>query len=211
MSDQDKDVSKNLNIYKLDKTEDVMSYYADWAENNKYNKDMIDWNYTGPKETAAAFNKHQQNKDALILDAGCGTGLVAQELEKFGFNNFHGIDLSQDLLNSVPKNLYKKLSKLDLNKEIPEADNTYDSVLCVGTFTFGHVKNNALDEFLRITKSGGYIGFTINEGIFKKYSFDTKIEEFKNKELWEEKDFFKSDYIASKNVNAWLGIYKITK
>ena len=34
MSDQDKDVSKNLNIYKLDKTEDVMSYYADWAENN---------------------------------------------------------------------------------------------------------------------------------------------------------------------------------
>ena len=104
MSDQDKDVSKNLNIYKLEKTDDVMSYYADWAENNKYNKDMIDWNYTGPKETAAAFNKYQQNKDALILDAGCGTGLVAQELEKFGFNNFHGIDLSQDLLNSVPKN-----------------------------------------------------------------------------------------------------------
>ena len=46
---------------------------------------------------------------------------------------------------------------------------------------------------------------------FKKYSFDTKIEEFKNKELWEEKDFFKSDYIASKNVHAWLGIYKVTK
>ena len=105
----------------------------------------------------------------------------------------------------------KKLSKLDLNKEIPEADNTYDSVLCVGTFTFGHVRNNALDEFLRITKSGGYIGFTINEGIFRKYNFDTKIEEFKNKGLWEEKDFFKSDYIASKNVNAWLGIYKVTK
>ena len=39
MSDQDKDVSKNLNIYKLEKTEDVMSYYADWAENNKYNKE----------------------------------------------------------------------------------------------------------------------------------------------------------------------------
>ena len=77
MSDQEKDVSKNLNIYKLDKTEDVMNYYADWAENNKYNKDMINWNYTGPKETAAAFKKHQQNKDALILDAGCGTGLVA--------------------------------------------------------------------------------------------------------------------------------------
>ena len=59
-----------------------------------------------------------------------------------------------------------------------------------GTFTFGHVKNNALDEFLRITKPGGYICFTINEGIFKKYSFDKKIDQFKQKEIVGRKRIF---------------------
>ena len=37
--------------------------------------------------------------------------------------------------------------------------------MCVGTFTFGHVKPQALDEFVRITKKDGLICFTINEGI----------------------------------------------
>ena len=28
-----------------------MKYYDEWGEENKYNKDMLEWNYTGPKET----------------------------------------------------------------------------------------------------------------------------------------------------------------
>jgi len=28
---------------------------------------------------------------------------------------------------------------------------------------------------------------------------------------WKELEFFKSDYIASKDVNAWLGLYRVTK
>ncbi len=79
----------------------------------------------------------------------------------------------------------------------------------MGTFTFGHVKTNALDEFLRITKKGGLICFTINEGIYKDYGFDKKIQELNKRNLWSEIEFFKSDYIASKDVNAWLGLYKV--
>ena len=48
--------------------------------------------------------------------------------------------------------------------------------MCVGTFTFGHVKPPALDEFIRITKNKGFICFTINEGIHEEYGFDKKIE-----------------------------------
>ena len=28
---------------------------------------------------------------------------------------------------------------------------------------------------------------------------------------WKEIEFFKSDYIASKDVNAWLGLYEVIK
>ena len=71
-----KDVGNKIPIYKLKTTDEVMKYYDEWGDKDKYNKDMVDWNYTGPKETVATFNKHESNKDTLIFDAGCGTGLV---------------------------------------------------------------------------------------------------------------------------------------
>ena len=206
-----KDVGNKVPIYKLKKTEEVMRYYDEWGEGNKYDKDMVDWNYTGPKETTEVFVKHQRDKNAKIYDAGCGTGLVAVELRKYGFNNFYGADLSKKLLELVPDNLYKKLDQIDLNKKIDEDDGTFDAIMCVGTFTFGHVKPPALDEFVRITKNKGLVCFTINEGIYEEYGFDKKIEQLKNEKKWKEIEFFKSDYIASKDVNAWLGLYEVIK
>ena len=206
-----KDVGNKVPIYKLEKTEEVMKYYDEWGEGNKYDQDMVDWNYTGPKETSEVFIKYQKNKDIKIYDAGCGTGLVGVELKKHGFSNFHGADLSQKLLDLVPADLYQKLDKVDLNKEIIEKDNSFDTVMCVGTFTFGHVKPPALDEFIRITKNKGFICFTINEGIHEEYGFDKKIEQLNKDNKWKEIEFFKSNYIASKDVNAWLGLYEVIK
>jgi len=206
-----KDVGNKVPIYKLKETKEVMDFYDEWGQDNKYDQDMVDWNYTGPKETAEVFNKHQKEKDIDIYDAGCGTGLVGVELKKYGFANFFGADLSQKLLDLVPNNLYKKLDKVDLNKPINEKDDQYDALMCVGTFTFGHVKPPALDEFIRITKNQGLICFTINEGIYEEYGFDKKIKQLKNQNKWIEIEFFKSDYIASKDVNAWLGLYEVTK
>jgi|TARA_B110001452_G_scaffold57452_1_gene44571 predicted TPR repeat methyltransferase len=206
-----KDVGNKIPIYKLKTTEEVMGFYDDWGDKDKYNKDMIEWDYTGPKETVNTFKKYSKNKDILIFDAGCGTGLVGKELKKFGYSNFHGADLSQTLLDSIPKDLYKKLYKADLNQSIKIDDDYYDAAMCVGTFTYAHVKPNALDEFIRITKNKGLICFTINEGIYKEYGFDKKIEELERNNRWKKIEFFKSEYIASKNVNAWLGLYEVKK
>ena len=206
-----KDVGNKIPIYKLKTTDEVMEFYDEWGDNDKYNKDMVNWDYTGPKETVNTFKKYAENKDILIFDAGCGTGLVGKELKKFGYNNFHGADLSQKLLDLIPKNLYKKINKIDLNQSINIDNNFYDAVMCVGTFTYAHVKPNALDEFCRITKNKGLICFTINEGIYQEYGFDKKIEELEIKNRWKKIEFFKSEYIASKDVNAWLGLYEVIK
>ena len=53
-----KDVGNKVPIYKLKKTDEVMRYYDEWGVNNKYDQDMVDWNYTGPKETSEVFNKN---------------------------------------------------------------------------------------------------------------------------------------------------------
>ena len=206
-----KDTSNKLDIYKLKTTEELLKYYQNWTDNNKYNKDMVDWNYTAPQETVLILKKYAFNKNYKILDAGCGTGLVGIELKKYGYSNIEGVDFSESMLDLVPQDVYKKIEKVDLNKHLKFKNNTYDVIMCVGTFTYGHVKPQALDELIRITKNKGFICFTINEGIYEEYGFDNKIQELSNNKSWDVKEFFKSDYITTKNVDAWLCLAEITK
>jgi predicted TPR repeat methyltransferase len=206
-----KDVDNKLDIYKLTTSEELLKYYQDWTKKNKYNQDMVNWKYTAPQETVLVLKKYALNNKCKILDAGCGTGLVGIELKKCGYSNIDGVDFSQNMLDLIPQGIYKKIEKVDLNKPLKFKPNMYDVVMCVGTFTYGHVKPQALDELIRITKNGGLICFTINEGIYEEYGFDNKIKELTNNKLWNVKEFFKSDYIVNKDVNAWLCLSEITK
>ena len=125
--------------------------------------------------------------------------------------NIEGVDFSQSMLDLVPQNIYRKVEKIDLNKSLKFKEDMYDIVMCVGTFTYGHVKPKALDELIRITRNGGLICFTINEGIYEEYGFDKKIKELSDNKSWKVKEFFKSDYITTKGVEAWLCLAEITK
>ena len=206
-----KEVISKLDIYKIKKPEELLKYYQDWTDNNKYNKDMVDWNYTAPQETVSVLRKYALDKNSKILDAGCGTGLVGIELKKYDYSNIEGVDFSQSMLDLVPQNIYKKIEKIDLNKPLKFKNNKYDVVMCVGTFTYGHVKSYALNEIIRITKNKGLICFTINEGIYEEYGFDNKIKELSDNKCWNVKEFFKSDYITTKDVEAWLCLAEIIK
>ena len=206
-----KDVDNKLDIYKLTTSEELLKYYQDWTKKNKYNQDMVNWKYTAPQETVLVLKKYALNNKCKILDAGCGTGLVGIELKKCGYSNIDGVDFSQNMLDLIPQGIYKKIEKVDLNKLLKFKDNMYDVIMCVGTFTYGHVKPQALDELIRITKNKGVICFTINEGIYEEYGFDNKIKELTNNKLWNVKEFSKSDYIVNKDVNAWLCLSEITK
>ncbi len=206
-----KEVDDKLDIYKLTTSEEILKYYQNWTKKNKYNQDMIDLNYVAPKESVSVLKEYTLDSNCKILDAGCGTGLVGIELKKYGFSNIDGVDFSQDMLNLIPKNIYKKIEKADLNKPLNFKAGVYDVIVCVGTFTYGHVKPHALDELIRITKNKGFICFTINEGIYEKYGFDNKIEDLTNKKVLDVKEFFKSNYIMNKGVKAWLCLAKVIK
>jgi len=197
-------VKKKISIYSLKTKKEILNYYKDWTTNNQYNKDMIDWKYEAPSNSVKLLDNYSHDKNIKILDAGCGTGLVGELLYKTGYKNIHGADFSSDMLNLVPNNLYSSLELLDLNKKLKFEDESFDAVICVGTFTFGHVKANALSEFLRILKKNGLICFTINEGIFKEYKFDIKINDLTDKNDWEIIKFSKTSYIIKKEVESWI-------
>ena len=64
----DKDVESKVPIYKLKTTEEIMKYYDEWGTNNKYDKDMGEWDYTGPRETVDTYKKYANNKKIRLAD-----------------------------------------------------------------------------------------------------------------------------------------------
>ena len=203
-----KDTDNKLQIYKLTSKDKVLKYYDDWATNAQFNQDMIDWKYTAPVNTVQLLDKYIHDKNIKILDAGCGSGLAGIELKKRGFTNIYGVDFSQSMLNLIPNNIYQTVELIDLNEPLKYDDNDFDAIICVGAFTYGHVKAHALDEFIRVTNKNGYICFTINEGIYTEYKFDKKINELTKNKSWEVLNLSKSSYIVNKDVEAWLCLAK---
>jgi len=187
-----KDTDNKLPIYKLTSKDKVLKYYDDWTKNAQFNQDMIEWEYTAPVNTVQLIDKYIHDKNIKILDAGCGSGLAGIELKKRGFTNIYGVDFSKSMLNLIPNNIYQTVELIDLNEPLKYNDNNFDVIICVGTFTYGHVKARALNEFLRVTNKNGYICFTINEGIYTEYKFDKKINELSKNKSWEVLKLFKS-------------------
>ena len=201
-----KDTDNKIPIYQLKSKEKVLDYYDNWTKKGQYNKDMVVWNYEAPQNTASLLNKHAIDKKINILDAGCGTDLVGKELKKYGYSNLTGVDFSQSMLDLITPGIYHTIDLIDLNEPLKYEDNTFDAIMCVGTFTYGHVKAHVLNEFIRIVNYQGLICFTINEGIYKEYEFDKKIDELSTNNKWEIIEFSKSTYIVNKNIEAWLCI-----
>lgn len=153
-------------IYSLSgEPDDCVDAYKDWAET--YEEDTVDgMNYVGPR-VAAKRLAELVKPDAVMLDAGCGTGLAGVELAELGFTTIDGMDISPDMLDQArKKGVFRDLQVEDMTQKLSYADNAYDAVVCVGTFTHAHVGPKGFDELIRITKPGGPIVATVHEEVW---------------------------------------------
>ena len=166
--------------------QDCMTIYDKWAAT--YNDEVTDeaQSYAAPALVAqVALKSSDSPAKSVILDAGCGTGLVGQALAIGGAKAIDGLDLSPAMLTVADQTgAYRSLAQADLTRRIEKADETYDIVTCVGTFTLGHVgPDPALKEFVRITRGNGIIIATILEDIWVSGGFKVEIERLKAENL----------------------------
>lgn len=153
--------------------------YDEWAKT--YDQEMADQsqNYVGPALASACVFKllgPENIARASILDAGCGTGLVGLHLAKFGAKNIDGIDLSPGMLDIARKTgVYKGLDVTDMSKPIPQKDDSYKVVVCIGTFTQGHVGPEAMSELVRVTEKTGLIVATVLATIWESGGYAAKV------------------------------------
>ena len=197
----------NLDLTHSHNDEDLQVVYKEWATAYDYDNDNLLGTVSQPL-SVQIFQEYIKDKSLRIIDVGCGTGLVGVELEKSGFSNFDGIDISQEMIDIAKQRGYSKLFIGSLNASLPCENNEYDAALCVGVFTHGHVGSNRLDELVRIVKPGGIICFTVNEGVYDSYGFDSKIKNLEFTNIWKILEIRKSDYMTKKNIK---GIYCVVK
>lgn len=133
-----------------------MSYYRGWeyAKAGDYHKNLNpDWSYAPTYYKKMQFVKEilgNLPKDAKILDAGCGEGVLVEEYRNRGYN-IEGIDLNYE------SEYVRKGSILNLKETYGE--NVFDLVLLLDVFehlSFGE-QPQALAEIHGVLKPNGIL------------------------------------------------------
>ncbi|XP_078251288.1 methyltransferase-like protein 27 isoform X2 [Rhinoraja longicauda] len=183
--------TKNLlTMYSEMDTEEKVNFYNSWAEN--YEKHMSVMDYQAPSHGVETINSvySEDRSSALVFDVPCGTGMVADLMQKLGFKNFHGMDGSEEMLKiSESKGMYQKLMHclITADKQLPVKEGTYDVVMVVGGISQRHLPWEILPELLRITKTGGLICVTWRaEESDHRSKLLASIQELLKTGLWEE-------------------------
>jgi len=181
----------------------LRTLYDEWA--GDYDQQL--WASGNPYIAIAAglTGRLVQNFDAKILDAGCGTGNMAQVLTQMGYNNIDGLDPSAGMLEVARnKQLYRQLHQLYLqrNMDLPAA--SYDAVVAAGVLTHGHAPPEALDGILEVTRERGVILFSLSQVAFEELGFEQKIGELEANGRWRklaQSRLFRSYPFSAKEAN----------
>ena len=163
--------------YSLKTPEEAKTLYRDWAVSYDQHLEQ-GLHYIAPAGIAQFLANALADRTALILDVGCGTGLVGAYLVSHGYSAIDGLDFSAEMLSQArSKQVYQTLIQGDLNTVLDISDQTYDAGISCGTFTHGHVEADALDEILRVLKPGGYFACTIHREVWQTAGFENKFSE----------------------------------
>ena len=77
--------------------QELAEIYERWAKD--YDRDLVQvFGRDAPRRSAEVLARHVR-KEARILDAGAGTGLVGLALAQLGYNQLTAMDLSRAMLD----------------------------------------------------------------------------------------------------------------
>ncbi len=151
-------------------------------------------------------------RDARILDAACGTGLVGEHLKRFGFHDLHGLDLSPGMLAVAErKNVFQSLTVAALGTALPYKSGEFDAFTVAGAFTPQHAPAESLRELTRITRAGGYAIFSLRADV-EQPDFAAEIAALTSAKRWsllKEGVDFQSLPLAEPHVRNRLSIYQL--
>jgi ubiquinone/menaquinone biosynthesis C-methylase UbiE len=106
-----------------------------------------------------------------ILDAGCGTGEMAEQLIRRG-HEVWGLDISEPMIRYARERCGLSRFQLGDIEHLPFRDNTFDAVVCLGVLEYLDTDERVLSELLRVIKPGGRAVISTPNAICPLYHVD---------------------------------------
>lgn len=169
--------------YAIKTPADSVRLYGEWADT--YDEGFADSEgYVGYRQVADLLIRHGSLIDGVVLDVGCGTGLVGLSLRQGGIEVVDGIDISPQMLGEAGRKktdddspVYRRLIQADLTKRLDILDNQYAGLVSAGTFTLGHLGPDSLDELWRVATSGAVCAIGIRSTHYVSMNFGEKLSD----------------------------------
>jgi len=170
-------------IYASRDNKELESRYDQWAKD--YDSDLEEgFGWLGPQRAVDFFTRHV-NKEASILDAGAGTGLVGKLLAEQGYKDIVAMDMSPGMLEEArKKNAYRAFYRMVMGEALDFPSDSFDAVISIGVLTVGHAPASSLDELVRITKPGGHIVFSLRPDVYRDNGFKEKQDMWETEGTW---------------------------
>jgi predicted TPR repeat methyltransferase len=171
--------------YSVKTPEDNRRLYAKWAAT--YESSFVDAKqYRYPKAISEVFNEHvplNSDEVARVVDVGCGTGLTGMYLSHLRSKlEIDGLDISPEMLAEAQRKkrtdgsaVYLNLNECDLTQAVVNTLETYDALICSGTFTHGHLGPDALENVLSLVRPAGWIVIGVNNEHFEGKNFQAEL------------------------------------
>ena len=105
------------------------------------------------------------DKNSYILDVGCGVGLTACYIAKEYGCKVVAVDISEEMVKRAEERAKRKGIEDKVEFEVADAqalpfeDDLFDAVISESVNAFIENKQKAINEYKRVAKVGGYVGF----------------------------------------------------
>ncbi len=171
-------------VYASRDNRELAERYDQWSQ--EYESDIVnDFEYLAPQKAAEAFARYVA-RDAHILDAGAGTGLVGVILAEMGYGRMVAMDLSEGMLEEArKKQVYEAFHRMVMGETLDYETASFDAVISVGVLTVGHAPASSLDELVRVTRPGGHIVFSLRPDLYETGGFREKQDELAAQRKWQ--------------------------
>lgn len=145
------------------------------------------------------------DKGSYILDVGCGVGATPCFIAKTVGCHVVGVDILAKMVErSRERALREKLTdrvefRVADAQDLPFEDNLFDAVITESVTVFPADQQKAVDEYVRVTKPGGYVG--LNETTWLKVPPPPEVVS------WAEQDVGAT--IKPLEPDAWTGLLEV--